>query len=241
MYNFLLPMLTNISKKSKISASSTKFNNHRYQSSALPPTNHRLKLLLNLTGFNAKVLDLGCGTGFFLKMLLTHNHQVTGLDASSLALSKAKHIPNVKLINCNLESIFPLKDNQFDIVTAGEIIEHIYDTGSFLKEIKRVLKKNGRLIISTPNVASLGRRLMLLLGINPLLETELTDVDAGHVRYFTNKSLFALLEKHGFQVNQHTSDSVNFVNKLDGLNSKILAKMFPSIGGTIIVSCINKK
>lgn len=241
-------MPSNISKNSKTSAKGSSihqkeldFNDTRYATSTLPPTNHRLNLLLNYTGSNKKVLDLGCGTGFFAKILLNKHPHVWGIDASQKALTVAQKIPNTTFIRANLEEDLPFPDNEFEVITAGEIIEHLYDTSAFLQEIRRVLKKNGTLVLSTPNIASLGRRLFLLLGINPLIETELSPEAAGHVRYFTQKSLISLLNKNGFTVTQKTSDSVNFNNQLDGLNSKLLAKLFPTLGASIIVACTNQK
>ncbi|MFA6518457.1 MAG: methyltransferase domain-containing protein [Candidatus Shapirobacteria bacterium] len=217
------------------------FNDFQYQSSVLSHTNHRLNIMLQFSGNNQRVLDLGCGIGYFMEMLQTKHSKVFGVDISKKALLTAKR-KGLNVIQSNFESKLPFDDNQFDVVTAGEIIEHLYNTSLFLAEIRRILKKNGTLIMSTPNVASLGRRLMLLFGVSPFLETELSKTDAGHVRYFTKKSLLSLLTKNKFKPVRHTSDSINFNNKLDSkLRSKTLAKVFPTLGASIIVACINQK
>ncbi|MDD3003099.1 MAG: methyltransferase domain-containing protein, partial [Candidatus Shapirobacteria bacterium] len=144
-----------------------------------------------------------------------------------------------KIKIADLHSTFPYQKNTFNTITAGEIIEHIYDTDFFLKEIKRILKPNGFLVLSTPNIATLGRRLMLLFGVNPLIETSL-DHSAGHIRYFTKISLGDLLEKHNFKIINFTSDSINFDQK-GRFKSQILAKAFPTFGARLIIKTINLK
>jgi len=61
----------------------------------------------------------------------------------------------------------PFENNYFDFFFAGEIIEHLFDSRFFLKEIHRVLKINGYLILSTPNLARIDDRLKFLLGKTP--------------------------------------------------------------------------
>jgi SAM-dependent methyltransferase len=130
-------------------------------------------------------------------------------------------------------------EEHFDSVVAGEIIEHIFDTDLFLNNIYKVLKKNGTLILSTPNIASLARRIMLLLGINPLIEVTARRYDAGHIRYFTFKSLKNLLYENDFSIMHFTSDSINFDNKAF-FKSKILAEIFPTFGKTLIIKAAKK-
>jgi 2-polyprenyl-3-methyl-5-hydroxy-6-metoxy-1,4-benzoquinol methylase len=132
----------------------------------------------------------------FIKLLIKKNKEVEGIEISKKAV-KIGQKKGLKIKIADLHQSFPYNKNTFDTITAGEIIEHIYDTDFFLEEIKRVLKPNGFLILSTPNIATFGRRLMLLFGINPLIETSL-DQASGHIRYFTKKSLEDLLKKHGF-------------------------------------------
>ena len=80
---------------------------------------------------------------------------------------------------------------------------------------------------------------MLLFGINPLIETSLTH-GAGHIRYFTKKSLEKLLNRHKFKIIYFCSDTVNFDNQ-GKIQSQTLAKIFPTLGARIIVKAINQK
>jgi 2-polyprenyl-3-methyl-5-hydroxy-6-metoxy-1,4-benzoquinol methylase len=208
-------------------------NNKKYFGS-----NKRLKLMTSLVDNDQKILDLGCGTGDLMKLLYKKCSYIEGIEISKkVAIIGQKR--GFKINISDLNSIFPYQKDTFDTITAGEIIEHIYDTDFFLEEIKRILKSNGFLVLSTPNIATLGRRLMLLFGINPLIETSL-DKTAGHIRYFTKKSLEDLLNKHGFKIIKFTSDSINFTNS-SILKSHILARIFPTLGARIIIKAINLK
>lgn len=127
-----------------------------------------------------------------------------------------------------------VKKNYFDVVIAGEIIEHLLDTDKFLDNICRVLKPKGHLVLTTPNAASLGRRFLLLTGKNPYLETSFHPLRGGHIRYFVKESLFILLKQHKFKVEYFTSDTVIF-NYNQSLYSTKLAKLIPTIGKSLIV------
>jgi 2-polyprenyl-3-methyl-5-hydroxy-6-metoxy-1,4-benzoquinol methylase len=212
------------------------FNTRQYGSSEGLPESGRVRVekILNFAGTGKQILDVGCGDGSIASLLTSQGNRVVGLDVSSAAIRVAKR-RGIQTYSLNLEEKWPERfRHQFDLVFAGEIIEHIYNTDSFLENIRKVLKKNGQLLLSTPNVASLGRRLSLLAGKNPLLETSLGEKDAGHIRYFTFYSLVNLLNRHSFVILRQTSTVVNF--DFNGLiSSKYVADLFPKFGSTIIV------
>lgn len=192
------------------------------------------KIIDGLNLVNQNILDIGCYDGALLSLVKNQNNNLYGLDASQWAVAKCRQ-KNIQAQNFFWDDSAPLPygDNFFDLVIAGEIIEHIFDTEYFLAEIRRVLKTDGKLLLSTPNVASLGRRLLLFLGKNPLTEISVAPGNAGHIRYFTFKALKELLIKHHFQIVQKFSDIINFSNT-SNLNSKLLAKIFPNLSQSII-------
>lgn len=187
----------------------------------------------NLKGGN--ILDIGCHDGTFLSLVKNRNNNFFGLDASDWAVSESKKKDfNVQHFFFDDKAKLPFENEFFDVVIAGEIIEHIFDTDFFLVEIKRVLKPGGKLLISTPNIASLGRRLLLFFGISPLVELSPNETGSvGHIRYFTFETLKNILEKHGFKVLASRSDCVNF-SKNGKIKSVVLAKIFPRIGASVI-------
>jgi len=197
------------------------------------PNEIRIRKILKLIGLNKKVLDVGCYDGTIALRLIKNNNEVWGLDASKEAVKSAKE-KGVKAFIGNLEEKFPFESETFDVIFAGEIIEHILDTESFLDEIKRVLKKDGELILTTPNTASLARRIMLLVGLNPFFEASFgfpKNATAGHIRFYTKDLLEDFLKYKGFKVIEFTSDVVNFTPKI---SSTYLANIFPKIGRGLI-------
>ncbi len=207
--------------------------------------NSRIKVMLNIINNldikRKKILDIGCFDGTLLSLVNNRNNQFYGIDANDYAVRQArKKGIRVKQFFFDDVTKIPFADKFFDLVIAGEIIEHIYDTDFFLEELIRMLKPDGYLLISTPNIASLGRRILLLLGINPIIEISPNEIDSpGHIRYFTFKTLEGLLKKHGLKVLQTRSDVLNLSN--DGkIKSLRIPKIFPTIGQSIICLCQKK-
>jgi ubiquinone/menaquinone biosynthesis C-methylase UbiE len=100
-----------------------------------------------------KVLDIASGEGYGSNLLSEVAEYVWGVDISSDAVAHAKEKyarPNLEFHIGSATSI-PIKDGSVDVVVSFETIEHIVEHDSFLSEIKRVLKKGGMLIISTPD------------------------------------------------------------------------------------------
>ena len=101
----------------------------------------------------------------------------------------------------------PASDSAYDVIIAGEIIEHLVDTDSFAAELYRILKPGGHLIVSSPNLASWYNRLRLLRGQVPVSypgpsSTIYRDpfIDTNHIRVNTLSEWVNFLQAHRFQV-----------------------------------------
>jgi len=202
----------------------------------------RIKIIESLIGSNSRILDIGCYDGTIGKLLIDRNNEVHGIDGSEDALKVALQ-RGIKAKTGDLEERFDFEDNFFDVVLAGEIIEHILDTDSFISEIKRVLKPSGYLVLSTPNVASLGRRAILLFGGNPYFEASLgfpPEAVAGHIRFFTKDLLLRFLTHSNFKIVNFTSDVINF-SPSGRICNNFLATVFPTLGKSLIVKAQNIK
>lgn len=196
---------------------------------------HMTGIINRLNLEESNILDIGCHDGTFLSLVKNRNNNFYGIEANDWGVEKSREKGiEIRQFFFDDKANLPYEDNFFDIVVAGEIIEHIFDTDFFLAEIRRVLKPEGKLLISTPNIASLGRRLLLLFGISPLVELSPNEAGSvGHIRYFTFKTLKQLLKKHKFKIVSSRSDCVNFSS--DGkIKSSLLARMFPNVGASII-------
>ncbi|HRT39875.1 MAG TPA: class I SAM-dependent methyltransferase [Candidatus Woesebacteria bacterium] len=115
----------------------------------------RAKIILNNLDIKGKmsVLEIGCGRGFYLKILrdLYPTAVITGIDINPLYIHQVKHnIKNVNVFQADAKTL-PLADNSFDWIIATEILEHIDNDQKALKEMYRVLKPKGKAIITVPN------------------------------------------------------------------------------------------
>ncbi|MDA8161789.1 MAG: methyltransferase domain-containing protein [Desulfobacteraceae bacterium] len=202
----------------------------------------RLEKIVKLVGTGNKVLDIGCYNGIIGSILIKNGNEVYGIEINPQVAENARQ-KGLKVKIQDIENQFDFEDNFFDVVVAAEIIEHILDTDFFINEIKRVLKPKGVLILSTPNVASLGRRIFLLLGENPYFEASFgypPKAHAGHIRFFTKDLLFGYLKYKGFEIIKFTSDVVNFTSS-GKIVSKLFAYLFPTFGRSLIVrACVSK-
>lgn len=102
-----------------------------------------------------KIVDLGCGTGYYLFLLssLGVKLQLTGFDYDEKALDEAGTSlskRDIEFVSGDLHKM-PFKDSSFDKAVASEVLEHVKDDGKVLKEIYRILKPNGVLVISVPS------------------------------------------------------------------------------------------
>lgn len=131
------------------------------------------------------VLEVGCGEGRGVELLLPQATSFTALDKIEEALQKLREkYPSGKFISMNLPPFHGIADESFDTVVTFQVIEHIEDDGLFLKEIHRVLKPGGAALITTPN-----RKLSLTRNpwhIREYLATELTALAA---RYFSTVTM----------------------------------------------------
>lgn len=101
---------------------------------------------------HGNVLEIGCGEGYAVELLLQNADQLTLLDKSTYT-SKIiqKKYPKVTIIQEKIPPLTTLQSNSFDVVVSFQVMEHIKDVELYLKEIHRVLKPSGKAYISTPN------------------------------------------------------------------------------------------
>ena len=151
----------------------------------------RTQLMLQMLGSpRGALLDVGCGDGHFLRQLARRGFLGMGIDVSEVAISLAKSLlaghPGCDVQCVPIEDFGP--DQAYEVVTCGETLEHIEDDARFLREIYRLMKPSGTLVLSVP--------------IDMTLWTE-HDVRAGHFRRYDKAEIFQKLERAGFEVTDY--------------------------------------
>ena len=161
--------------------------------------------LKNIIGAGHRVVDLGCGSGQLLRDLSEQFEQRIGLDVSRRRLEEMANgiTDGWDFREADLNGVFPLLDASADVVIANQVIEHIIDPVKFCQEIHRVLKPEGRCVITTPNIRYLKNIAHLLFsGYGPRTAGGNTldgAWDDGHVHYFTHKDLHEIFQHAGFR------------------------------------------
>lgn len=189
------------------------------------------------TGNALRVLDVGCGDGTYSELISDMGNEVYGIDIRPDRVERAKQ-KGVKASVADLTKALPFKDEFFDLIYAAEVLEHIYDTEFFLQEAKRVLRKNGTLIVTVPNIACLPNRIRAILGLYPKhVAPARKHWSVGeHVRVFTKGMLIELLERSGFKIEDVKANLVSFIptKRTKKPWSKYLGKIFPGLGEVLI-------
>lgn len=160
----------------------------------------RNKILLKLFLRGEKVLDLGCGDGAVGEVLQKKlGVKIVGMDISKAALEMAKK-RGIKTVLGSSENKLPFNDQVFDAVFWGDNVEHLFSPIETAREIKRVLKPNGRLVISCPNMGYWRYRLYFFLK-GRLPDTEWTGLKSwewSHIRFFNFSLIEEFLSTAGF-------------------------------------------
>lgn len=132
----------------------------------------RLKRIIKYADIkkNYKVLDLGCGEGFLLSIMPKAKEKI-GLDISNEAIKKAKEIlknkPKIKCLKGDAHNT-KFKSKYFDVITCSEMLEHVPYPKKVISEMHRILKDDGKVVISVPDERKI-QSIMKILKITKLL------------------------------------------------------------------------
>lgn len=152
------------------------------------------------------ILDIGCFPYHIGRALELLDHDVYGISSYHEPIRNK----NIAIVNIEKEK-FPYKNNFFDLVLCNEVIEHLpYSPIPALREIHRILKKDGHLMITTPNIARSINRAKLLLGKNIMYPTSVFYENNGegnniyhrHNREYTLEELGELFKHVSFSIVQ---------------------------------------
>jgi 2-polyprenyl-3-methyl-5-hydroxy-6-metoxy-1,4-benzoquinol methylase len=189
-----------------------------------------------LKGFlqSGKVLDIGCGFGFFLNALRQSNFVPYGVEISPYAYAQIAEDLRKNVINQSAESPLPMEGGTLDAITLFDVIEHLNNYQDVLSECHRTLRRGGILLISTSNALSIAR---------PILGKQWNWCqDPTHVHLFSQSTLAAAARGSGFTVLRNftffnfciVGESTPFLKPLRCLGTLV---KFPRFGDSIFIVC----
>jgi 2-polyprenyl-3-methyl-5-hydroxy-6-metoxy-1,4-benzoquinol methylase len=186
------------------------------------------------------LLDIGCGSGNFAARFIESGYTVYGIDLTADQIETAKRNGVIALVHDLNSGHLPFDSSTFDIIFAGEIIEHLVDTSTFVREIYRVLKPGGCTILTTPNLASFENRIRLLFGFYPIWLEYRLEGGQGHVRAYTLHTIRGHLREYGFKIERIVGNWVPFLPQkfIDDIRMPVIAvtgNWFPSLAMDLVI------
>ena len=139
------------------------------------------------------LLDVGCGTGFFLEHCKKQGWNVTGVEPNGPARKKAEERINAPVYS-SIDSV-SVAGKTFDVITLWHVFEHLYDINRSFEQLKSLLNPHGTLVLALPNPCSKDAEIYGK-------DWAAFDVPR-HLSHFSPQSIRLLAGKHGMQVKKH--------------------------------------
>jgi len=196
-------------------------------------------------GPKTRFVDLGCGSGEYLRFARQLTPHVFGLDLSLNYLHRSRSLPGAHLVRGDVCRT-PFNDHAFDVVLLSEVLEHVPDPDTLVRELFRLSVRT--VLVSTPNeglIRRISRRL-----VRPFVER--TDASVGHISILPFDSLLARFQKPGWSVRRaftlhifpptldQASVPASFAPLIRFLE-RALDLMFPSLGTISFVLVMNDR
>jgi 2-polyprenyl-3-methyl-5-hydroxy-6-metoxy-1,4-benzoquinol methylase len=164
--------------------------NKLYQKVRNYTLNQKANLIIGQTVKRGKILDLGAGIGAFLHTMKQKGWEITGVEPDEGARQQAKNLFNIELKET--DTLTQLPGNSFDAITLWHVMEHVHQLHSYVEQLKRLLKPDGKIFIAVPNYKSLD---------SSIYKSYWAAYDVPrHLYHFIPKTMDILMEKHGLKV-----------------------------------------
>ena len=162
--------------------------------------NHAHGIALQLVGSGKRVLELGAAGGHVTRALKARDNFVTAVEMDAqFEETLGAAADEVFMTNLDwLDLTKKLSGKKFDVILAGDVLEHCVHPDLVVSQFHQLLERDGRLVVSLPNVAHGDVRLSLLAGVFKYSETGL--LDRTHLRLFTRETIKTFFESSGFVV-----------------------------------------
>ena len=171
----------------------------RYDVTSDPESMFRNKVFIEEAQKYPRVLECGCSNGFLSRLISARGSRVVGIEIDREAAEQARRVcARVLCLDLNDDDWTKSIQEEFDLVTFGDVLEHLVDPQATLRNARRLLAPGGSVLICLPNVAHWSMRLKLLRG---KFEYEPLGILAHtHLRFFTVHTARTMLQGAGYRV-----------------------------------------
>jgi 2-polyprenyl-3-methyl-5-hydroxy-6-metoxy-1,4-benzoquinol methylase len=127
------------------------FVNSLYHLARRQTLSDKRRLILASVG-QGKLLDIGAGTGAFAGHMKEHGWEVTGLEPDETARELASSVHRIQLLP--VDHLYSMPSESFEAITLWHVLEHVHDLHPYLEQLKKLIKRDGRIFIAVPNYTS---------------------------------------------------------------------------------------
>jgi 2-polyprenyl-3-methyl-5-hydroxy-6-metoxy-1,4-benzoquinol methylase len=209
-----------------------------YQFKSDPYSSHSAILARVGEANGRRVLDVGAADGYLAERLVQKGFEVLCLEGDQ-ALAATAIAKSLTVIRTDLDEPLPELKGEFDLIVCGDVLEHLKNPSEVLGRLRTILKPDGTMIISVPNVAHAWIRLQLLLG-----RFEYTDrgiLDRAHLHFYTRSSFHRFLRQEGMEIVEFAAVPVplplvvprklqgrvfNVVHRLNAITARMWSTLF---------------
>lgn len=172
----------------------------RYDAAVDPEnSNNAHSLALAMVGWNRRVLELGAASGHMTKAMVAQNCRVTAVEYEAESADHLKEVAEAVIVgDLNAPETVAALPGEFEVILAGDVLEHLIDPKRVLLQLVDLLAPGGRIVVSLPHVAHVDLRLALLQGRFDYGPWGL--LDETHIRFFTLKSVREMVRSAGLSI-----------------------------------------
>ena len=183
-------------------------------------------------GTGLSLLDVGFGAGELARRVKDRCRHLAGIELDAGVAQLSAHLFDHWVEGDLVLALKERFDEPFDVIVAGDVLEHLPDPGAILNLLGPLLAPEGRLLVSLPNVANIVVRLGLVFGRFDYTPRGI--LDETHLKFFTRRTGRALLTAHGFRVVDVVPTAMPFELALPALGRPPLA---PAVrGGAVLLA-----
>jgi 2-polyprenyl-6-hydroxyphenyl methylase/3-demethylubiquinone-9 3-methyltransferase len=144
---------------------------------------------------DAPILEVGCGDASFTADLAGRSSRVTAIDISSGQIAEnARRFPAIRFVQHDVSERFPFGDSAFEVLWCSELLEHLFDPVFALREMHRVLRPGGSLLVTVPYHGPLKNILIALFKWDEHFAPE-----NPHIRFYSKRTLARIVRAAGFE------------------------------------------